>query len=559
MLQDAGGGDLYLHRKILSAEATYDKFMSELLEILGSAITVDTSELIWNYLNALEVPKGSNKSAQHNQLAKIIELLGNINIDAAAKELRLYLFDNPSCIYGRLAAAAICLHKNLLGEAIEELNSVYLRQPNNIISLYALGHCFERLGKEEQAIEFYQDCLKFKDYLRYPSQRLAAIYLKNCQLEKTIHQYELLKSHYPDDISSLVALGHLYIASGRFDKAIETFNSAILIHPDNFLMDDEKIDHLIQTGYAHEALLQIEELLDKSPERPELIVKQADILSMLGDTAEAISQYQHALHLCPDFLDATIKLGTQYLQIESFQLAAVQFNKAVEINDKIVDAYIGLALSQKLAGKFSEALNTLSLASAIQPNSSFLFAETAKLLFKSVFSDNINYSYSNDSYNLIEAIFNAHRRHIERNPNNPDLYYRLGVLFMSINKIDCAIDSFQTALDLNPTHSWARNKLIICLLDSDRKDSAMEKLFIPDYLDKNSLILHYKVALLYCDRVKFASSLFNLERYLENNFASYEPVVNISIVLQNLGLLDRVSSMWESLSETANIALNKGN
>lgn len=87
----------------------------------------------------------------------------------------------------------------------------------------------------------------------------------------------------------------------------------------------------------------------------------------------------------------------------------------------------------------------------------------------------------------------------------------------------------------------------------------MEKLFIPDYLDKNSLILHYKVALLYCDRVKFASSLFNLERYLENNFASYEPVVNISIVLQNLGLLDRVSLMWESLSETANIALNKGN
>ncbi len=533
--------------------------MSELLEIFGRAIKDDTSELIWNYLNALELPKGSNKSAQHHQLAKVIELLGNLNIDAAAKELRLYLFDNPSCIYGRLAAASICLHKNLLSEAIEELNSVYMRQPNNITTLYALGHCFERLGKEEQAIEFYQDCLKFKNYLRHPSQRLAAIYLKNCQLEKTIHQYELLKDHYPDDISSLVSLGHLYIASGRFDKAIETFNSAILIHPDNFLTDNEEIDHLIQTGQAHEAILQLEELLDKSPERPDLIVKQADILSLLGDTAEAISQYQYAIHLCPDFLEATIKLGTQYLQVQAEQLAAVQFNKAVEINDKIVDAYIGLAMAQKLAGKFSEVLNTLSLASAIQPNSSFLFAETAKLLFKAVFSDNINFSDLDDSYSLMEAVFDAHRRHLERNPQNPDLYYRLGVLFMSFNKIDYAIDAFQTALDLNPTYSWARNKLIICLLDSNQKDAAMDKLLFPDYLDKNSLMLHYKVALLYCDKVKFASSLFNLERFMVNNFASYEPVVNISIVLQNLGLLDRVSAMWESLSETANGVFNKNN
>ena len=172
--------------------------MSALLEIFGRAITVDTADLIWHWLNEVTFPKEGNNSEQLHQLIQIINLMGDMNLDEAQEQLRLYLFENPSCTYGRMAAAAICLHKNRLHEAIDELNSVYLRQPNNIMALYTLGHCFERLGHESQAVEFYQDCLKFKNHLQFPSQRLAAIYNKNGQLEKTIQQYQLLKKQYPD-------------------------------------------------------------------------------------------------------------------------------------------------------------------------------------------------------------------------------------------------------------------------------------------------------------------------------------------------------------------------
>ncbi|GAJ00964.1 unnamed protein product, partial [marine sediment metagenome] len=267
---------------------------------------------------------------------------------------------------------------------VEELNSVYMRQPNNTMALYALGHCYERLGNESGAVEFYQDCLKFKNHLQLPRQRLAAVYFKNSQLEKTIQEYELLKDEYPDDILTLVILGHLYIAVAGYAKAIETFNTAILIHPDNFHTQDDQVDQLISDGQLHEALEQIEDVLEQQPDRADLIVKQADVLGMLGAGAEAVSQYQQAIRICPDFLEATIKLGTQHLQMHTDQLAAQQFNRAVEINDQIVDAYIGLATAQKLAGKTSDALVTLSLATAIQPNSSFLFAETATLQFKQI-------------------------------------------------------------------------------------------------------------------------------------------------------------------------------
>lgn len=528
--------------------------MSAILEIFGRAIKVETADLIWHWLDHCKPSKESRKSAQTDQLDQIITLLSEMKLDAAQEQLRMYLAKNPSCIRGHMALGAIHLHQNRLAEAVEELNSVYRKQPTNTMALYALGHCHERLGKEPEAAEFYQDCLKFKDYLQLPAQRLAAIYLKNGQLERSIQQYELLKKHYPDDMSALVTLGHLYIVTARYKEAIETFNTAILIHPDNFLNGDSDVDQLIRHQQLHEALNELEQLLNHQPDRVDLMVMQADVHSMMGAGAEAVSQYQEALRICPDFLEATIKLGTQYLQMEAEQLAAEQFNRAVEINDKIVDAYIGLATAQKLAGDESQASVTLSLAAAIQPNSSLLFAEAAKLIFKSAMAQNAPFADPDDSAQTIEAVIVAHRQEISRRLQDPDLHYRLGVLLMSVGSLQSAGDCFQAALDINPTYTRARNKLAVCLFETGHKAKSLKLLAAPAPIDQQTLDLHYQTALLYCNKIKFASSVMNLERQLETNFAPAQATFNISIVLQNLGLLDRVSAMWENLSDTASQA-----
>jgi len=522
--------------------------MSKLLEIFGRAIALDTADLIWHWLDVTGAAEQENPDQQTVLINKVVELVAERKTDSAQQQLRLYLFDNPSCIHGRLAAAAICLPKGQLEEAIEQLNSVYLRQPNNTMALYALGHCYERLGKEAQAIEFYQDCLKFKNYLQLPRQRLAAIYFKNSQLEKTTLEYELLKEQYPNDMSTLVTLGHLYIAQTDYSKAVDTFNTAILIHPDNFhTQQEDEIDELIRQGRLDEALEQLQQLCQQQPERPDLAIKQAEVLVMLGADYEAVRQYQRAVQLCPDSLEATIKLGTHYLKLQWDRQAAQQFNKAADINDRIVDCYIGLATAQKLAGNLEEALGTLSLAAAIGPNSSFLIAETASLQFKASVGENIEFHTDENHSEILHALIKS-----------PDLYYRFGVLMLSADRISQAAEAFQAALLINPACTPARTKLVVCLFETGKKQQALELLTGPECIDKGTLELHYRTALLYCDKIRFAGSLINLETNMEKNFAQMDATVNISIVLQNLGLLDRAEAMWDNLSDTTEHAIGRG-
>lgn len=525
--------------------------MSGLLEIFGRAIAVDTADLIWHWLDGRRERQSESPSLQERHLDHVVNLIGDSKDEAAQEQLRLYLFEHPACVQGRMAAVSLAMRSNNLKEAVSELQSVYMRQPTNTLALYALGHCYERLGHPAQAIEFYQDCLKFKGYLQLPAQRLAAIYFKQGRLDDAIAQYEPQRHHYPDDISTLVTLGYLYLATAQPAKAIETFNTAILIHPDNFAGHDEAIDDMIAEGNFQEALDSVDLLLSDQPERADLVALRADILAGSGATSDAVAQYQYAIRLCPDYLEATIKLGTNYLKMQAEQLAAQQFNRAVEINDKIVAAYVGLATAQKLDGQTRDAQHTLSLAAAIQPNSAFLYAEAATLVLKAALEAHLIPAPA-DGFTLDRVMIDAHRTHVARFPHNPDLHYRLGMLQIHANHQAQAADCFANALQINPTFERARTKLALCLVDVGRDSEALNQIETPVRYDPAILELYYRTALLYCDRIKFASSMINLQQHLEAVAVSdLDPATNISIVLQNLGLADTVGLMWENLCQTA--------
>ena len=128
--------------------------MSKLLEIFGKAITVNTADLIWHWLNAVTARQESEIDVRQNDFEEIIDLLGKQELENAEEKLKFYLFEQPECSRGRMIAVAICLRKNQTEEAIAHLQSIYYREPSNTLALYVLGYCHEILGHEAEAVEF---------------------------------------------------------------------------------------------------------------------------------------------------------------------------------------------------------------------------------------------------------------------------------------------------------------------------------------------------------------------------------------------------------------------
>jgi tetratricopeptide (TPR) repeat protein len=530
--------------------------MSKLLEVFGRAVTVNVADLIWQWLNCVKT--NAIKKSYEKDFDDILELLAQRDLEEAGCKLQFYLFENPSCTAGRMAAAAIYLHKNLIPQAIEELNSVYMREPTNTLALYALGSCFERLGQEAEAIEFYQDALKFKGYLTLPRQRLAAIYLKNEQLGKAIHEYEELTNECPDDVASLVTLGYLYIANMQYEQAIETFDKAILIHPDNFHCDEnDDIDMLLQIEEFEQASEKLRLFLEQDNDRADLHLKLADVLNVLGDHDEAVVHLEHSLRIEPDCLEARIKYGMCLLRAGHIVSASNEFAKAMEINDEIIDAYIGLATAQRMSDKTREAYGTLSLAAAIAPNSVLLFAQLAALQFRSTseadsisgWSEDTDVSSPGTHEEIMKAVFARYTQYLANQPDNADAHYRCGLLLLHGANLTAATQCFANALAINTMHYRASAKLAICLYEMGKKSEAAERLAAATLPDSQTLKLYYKAAILFSNQAQFHETAKELQSTLRRSLAQTSAVPNLSVVLQNLGLADRAAGLLEYPAE----------
>ena len=229
-----------------------------------------------------------------------------------------------------------------------------------------------------------------------------------------------------------------------------------------------------------------------------------------------------------------------------------QFNQAAELNDEIVDAYIGLAAAHQLSGDTGEAGRTLSLAASIQQNSTLLFSESATLHFQSILDDgHIDTASEDKVIVMINDVIRAHKDQVRHFESRADVHYKYGILMMVENNYDEAIAAFEKTIRLNPIHYRAKNKLCLCLHDSGQIDQAAAILTGSEDLPAVMLEYYYQTAILYCDRPKFAKALRKIQTQLGEPIQNTAIHTNMETILENLGLVDRAFTNWHRMIETA--------
>ncbi len=544
--------------------------MSHLLEVFGRGLIAHLSGAFGEML-------GFKTEASAATLQAIIDA-DPTDVDAMIKLGGRHLRDNEPVLAREVFLRALAIDRKKLpariglGCAFDELNQVEIsleqmriaqkQDPTSPAILFCLGYCHERLRNSRQAIEYYQQSLAACPTLRNAHERLAAIHLHENRIHAAIEHYERLCELDAEQIDLHLTLANLLLKAGRFEDAVSRYEHALGLEPDNWEVHNDVVSAYEEAGLIREAIEHLHKLIDAEQDQPDTRLRLGDLYARLGDDVSAMTHYSRALELSPDYLEANVKAGTQHLRAGRFRDAARRFSQALEINDRLLGAYVGIGVAHHAEGRTEEALASFEMARNIEPNSTLLFSEVARMQLKADAATSARKylkgcgladadSESQRPADLITRQIDRLRESISRNPNHADLHYRLGLLLKNRGQVEEAIACFRSAIEINPSYMKALIKLGLALRDVNRSGEAIEVLrravdVKPDYAD-----LHYQLGLLFAQRYQFELAVEQFEQAAKWNAQNVDFQANLALALQGMGLIDRANATWQIVCELA--------
>jgi len=538
--------------------------VSPILEVLGRGLDRDLSDVLDRHF--WSPPGGSleelqQRCEQHPQLPECrlqyaLACLAADRLDEAIGHLEDACRLRPDYHAARLALAAALDAKGNPAGALRQLGIVNVVRPGRSAVLFAMGLCEEKLAHRAEATSLYRRAVEADEPLLSAWERLAAVAVAAGELDEAIEQYIALRDAEPQQAGYRSSLAQLYLLAGRHAEAIDEHQTAICMEPESWALADDRVEQLITEGKLKEAMSRLAVLIDEQGPFACLHVRLGDLHRKLGDDEAARESYLTALEIQPTHVEATVKLGTYYADAGWLDEAAEAFHRAAELNDRVLGHYLGLGVAQAAAGDRSEAYQSIECAAAIEPNSTLLIAETAKLQVASALADPCAApvrggemvrgpgSAGGDEKLLAEQT----RRHLaaaEQESGDADLHYRCGMLLRAGGRNEEAVARFRRAMEISGRHVKAQLRLGIVQQELGQRDEAIDTFYRALSIEPEQIESHYRLGLLYTDRRGFERKVRQMESGGGPGRRSVRSELALS--LQNMGLMDPVAATWRSL------------
>ena len=173
---------------------------------------------------------------------------------------------------------------------------------------------------------------------------------------------------------------------------------------------------------------------------------------------EAIKHYTDALDQNLELSQVYNNRGEAYKDIEEYDIAIEDFDKAIQLNPNDAGAYSNRGAVYNNKGNFDAAIANFEEAIQLNPNYAGAYNNRGK-------------SY-NDKGELDRAIADYDKA-IELNPNDADTYNNRGVAYHNKGNFDCAIIDFNKGIQLNPNYANAYNNRGVAYSDKGEFDHAI--------------------------------------------------------------------------------------
>lgn len=371
--------------------------------------------------------KDNSKSAQR-RLSEAEDAYGKI------------LEADPTQRSAAVGMGAVYFLSKRYAEAIDLLEPLAARWPDDVDVAYQLGMNLYREGRQDQALPLLSRAAA-EDRHFDAMWVLALHHYRRAEWEAGLAYAEHYTRVRPDDDRALGLLGTYYLKVERFDDAVRVLDRFVEAHPDNVAAMINRANALFRAGRVGEAATAYEQLLDRYPDRLRLAYNLAAIRMRQGQCGDALPLLDRFLERQPDHATATYFRADCYLRTGEIKRARAGFERVLVLSPNNAWAYHGLSRIAESTGQRAEAMETALKALELGPEQWEIVSWVGTLQRRS---------------GRAKEALARHDKAVELAPTEAEVHVERGRDLWVLERLDDAEAAFTTAISRDPEREDAR-------------------------------------------------------------------------------------------------------
>lgn len=296
----------------------------------------------------------------------------------------------------------------------------------------------------------------------------------------------------PDSAPAWFNLAYAYSGLNQNENAVRTYEKTLQLQPDLYEARLNLGILLIEMKRPEAALQHLEKAVVLQPQQARAHLYYGRALGLAGQPEAAEKQLEEAVHLAPSLAIGHYDVGELYLTQKKYAEARTAFQKAAELDVRLLQAQLGLALASEGLHLQDDAVAYFERYLAAKPDdleTRFHLAriylqqertEQALANLKVVYQENPKLpgivAALGDVYALLKQFPESekfYRKALDDAPREPDLHRALGQTLLEQAKLSESESEFRAALQFDPRNREAAKGLATSLYLEKRYQEAI--------------------------------------------------------------------------------------
>jgi tetratricopeptide (TPR) repeat protein len=362
--------------KTADADGVLDRLRNQMPKSTDAAMAIaDYYALRKNAEKALaEYRRGLFVSPNNLEVEKRIEelYLDSNQVDQAAQMDTQVSKQAPKDVFVRINHGRLLMAQGKAHDAVSDLQETVTYSADSAQGHYYLGLAYWQSGSLAQANSELQEALRRSPGLPIALQSLAKLSLAQGHTYAAQTYAQELVQKFPSDVNDRLILGAVYMREAQYRLAEEQFIAAKQLAPNQAAVHLDLGQLSAAEKKWSEAEKELETAVQLDPSNATILGQYADFLVVRQQLPKAIALIQQFVNNNPNNALGHEMLGFLQFQAKNNGTARAEFERAIQLDPKQVQAYLGLARVYQAESQTDTAIAQYQKALELQPKSASL-------------------------------------------------------------------------------------------------------------------------------------------------------------------------------------------